>query len=169
MLNWDLIAAKLSESRPEHTGPFRVGIYSRMTMVYGQESVAETHIKWMQMAVRRDSRFSVHKVYQDFGVNTEDALRMACYQRLMEDCLNGKVDLVMAYDLSRIGESYNAVMKNVEPLVDLESDAGVVFLGDKLFFLADQAQNWAKNMARGDYSSCQLPYFVGRMPKDEKK
>ena len=115
------------------------------------------------MAVRRDSRFSVYRVFQDFGVGTEDASRMGCYQRLMEACLDGKVDLVMAYDVSRIGESYDAVMKNVEPLADLEPEIGVVFLGDKLFFLANQAQSWAKNMALGNYSACHLPYFVGNI------
>lgn len=163
MLNWDLVAAKLGETRPGHTELFRVAIYSRMSMVEGQEWVARNHVKWMQTAVKRDRRFVVHKVYQDFGVSTRDCSRMLCYQKLLDDCRAGQFDLVMAHDLSRIGSTYDDFMKNIEPVSEVQPDIGFVFFKDNLFSLSSHAREWAENMARGDYSSCHLPYFVGAM------
>jgi len=167
MLNWDLIATKLSESRPGHTGKFRVLIYSRMSMVSGQESVAATHVKWMQMAVNRDSRFAVQKVYQDFGVTARDSSKMLGYQKVLAECQAGNADLVMVFDLSRLGKTYDDFMANVEPISQCDPEIGVLILHDQVFCLGSQAHEWAKKMARGDYSSCQLPYYVGRL--DSKK
>lgn len=47
MINWDMIDSLLRRSRPNHTGPFRVAIYSRMPYDEGQEETAEIHIKFM--------------------------------------------------------------------------------------------------------------------------
>lgn len=163
MLNWNLVAEKLSESRPNHEGPYRVALYSRMREPSGQDDIARIHIKRMELAVRRDSRFKIVKRYQDFGV-TSKFEKMLCYQRLIEDCRNGAIDLIMVFDLSRLGQDYSAFMKNAAPVAEITPDVGFLFLGDQLFCLGSQAYMWAEKMARGDYSSCQLPYFVGFMP-----
>ncbi len=163
MLNWDLVAEKLSESRPNHTGQFRVGIYSRMSMVEGQECIARNHVKWMQAAVNRDRRFTIHMIYQDFGVSTRNCSRMICYQRLLNDCRAGNVDLIMAHDITRIGSTFDDFMKNAEPISDIQPEIGFLFFRDHMFSLSSHAREWAKNMARGNYSSCHLPYFVGTM------
>lgn len=164
MINWDLIVEKLMETRSHNPGTFRVGIYSRMSMTEGQESVAQTHVKWMKMAVQRDPRFQIAKVCQDFGVTTKDYKKMLGLRELLDDCVKGDIDVVMAFDLSRLGRSYDELMANVAPISQLETEVGVLILHDKLFLLGSQACEWAEKMARGDYSSCRLPYFVDAMP-----
>ena len=130
-------------------------------MVEGQEWVAATHIKWMQTAVNRDRRFKVCKVYQDFGVSTRDYTKMLGYRHILDDCHEGKYDLIMAHDISRIGSTYDDFMKNAEPVCDIQPEIGFLFFRDNLFSLSSQAREWAKNMSLGNYSACQLPYFVG--------
>ena len=79
----------------------------------------------------------------------------------MADCNAGNIDLIIVHDLSRIGYDYGEVMQNVAPIAQTTPNVGILFLSDRLFCLGSQAYMWAEKMARGDYSSCQLPYFVG--------
>ena len=86
MINWDMIENLLKRSRPNHTGPFRVVIYSRMPYDDGQEATAEIHIKFMKLVLDRDHRFRVEGVYSEFGVPFTDLSSMLEYQRIIEKC-----------------------------------------------------------------------------------
>lgn len=79
MINWDMIVGLLKRSRPNHTGPYRVAIYSRMPYADGQEATAEIHIKFMKIVLDRDPRFRVIGVFSEFrGPFTElSAIQLA--------------------------------------------------------------------------------------------
>ena len=164
MINWDMIENLLKRSRPHHTGPFRVAIYSRMPYDDGQEATAEIHIKFMKLALERDPRFRVEGVYSEFGVPFTDLAAMQEYQLIIEKCKAGEVDLVMVHDLSRLSKDCIHLMINVEPLAHCQPEVGILSFRDQLLVMASDAAGWAEKMASGDYSACRLPYYVGFTP-----
>lgn len=164
MINWDMIDDLLRQSRPNHTGPFRVAIYSRMPYDDGQEAIAEIHIKFMKLVLDRDPRFRVEGVYSEFGVPFTDLDAMQEYQLIIEKCKAGEVDLVMIHDLSRLSKDCIHLMINAEPLAHCQPEIGILSFRDQLLVIASDAAGWAEKMASGDYSACRLPYYVGFTP-----
>lgn len=164
MINWDMIDGLLRQSRPNHTGPFRVAIYSRMPYDDGQEAIAEIHIKFMKLVLDRDPRFRVEGVYSEFGVPFTDLDAMQEYQLIIEKCKAGEVDLVMIHDLSRLSKDCIHLMINAEPLAHCQPEIGILSFRDQLLVIASDAAGWAEKMASGDYSACRLPYYVGFTP-----
>lgn len=164
MINWDMIDGLLRQSRPNHTGPFRVAIYSRMPYDDGQEATAEIHIKFMKLVLDRDPRFRVEGVYSEFGVPFTDLDAMQEYQLIIEKCKAGEVDLVMIHDLSRLSKDCIHLMINAEPLAHCQPEIGILSFRDQLLVIASDAAGWAEKMASGDYSACRLPYYVGFTP-----
>lgn len=164
MINWDMIDSLLRRSRPNHTGPFRVAIYSRMPYNEGQEETAESHIKFMKLVLDRDPRFNVEGVYSEFGVPFTDLPSMLEYQHIIEKCKAGEVDLVMIHDLSRLSKDCIHLMINTEPLAHCQPEVGILSFREQFLVMASDAAGWAEKMASGDYSACRLPYFVGFTP-----
>ena len=164
MINWDMVENLLKRSRPNHTGPFRVAIYSRMPYDDGQEATAEIHIKFMKLVLERDPRFRVEGIYSEFGVPFTDLSSMLEYQRIIGKCKAGEVDLVMIHDLSRLSKDCLHLMINAEPLSHCLPEIGILSFKDQLLVMASDAAGWAEKMASGDYSACRLPYFVGFTP-----
>lgn len=164
MINWDMVDGLLRRSRPNQTGPYRVAIYSRMPYADGQEDTAEIHIKFMKLVLDREPRFRVVGVYSEFGVLFTDLSSMLEYQRIIEKCEAGEVDLVMVHDLSRLSKDCFHLMKNTEPLAQCQPEIGILSFRDQLLVMASDAAGWAEKMASGDYSACRLPYFVGFTP-----
>ena len=164
MINWDMIECLLKRSRPNHTGPFRVAIYSRMPYDDGQEATAEIHIKFMKLVLERDPRFRIEDVYSEFGVPFTDYSAMQEYQLIVEKCKAGKIDLVMIHDLSSLSKDCFHLMKNTEPLAQCQPEIGILSFRDQLLVMASDAAGWAEKMASGVYSACRLPYFVGFTP-----
>lgn len=62
MINWDMVENLLKRSRPNHTEPFRVAIYSRMPYDDGQEATAEIHIKFMKLVLDMISSWPISKL-----------------------------------------------------------------------------------------------------------
>ena len=164
MINWDMVENLLKRSRPNHTGPFRVAIYSRMPYDDGQEATAEIHIKFMKLVLERDPRFRVEGIYSEFGVPFTDLSSMLEYQRIIGKCKAGEVDLVMIHDLSRLSKDCLHLMINAEPLSHCLPEIGILSFKDQLLVMASDAAGWTEKMASGDYSACRLPYFVGFTP-----
>lgn len=164
MINWDMIDGLLRRSRPNHTGPFRVAIYSRMPYNDGQEATAEIHIKFMKLALERDPRFRVEGVYSEFGVMFTDLAAMQEYQLIIEKCKAGEIDLVMIHDLSRLSKDCIHLINNTGPLAQCQPEIGILSFRDQLLVMASDAAGWAEKMASGDYSACRLPYYVGFTP-----
>ena len=164
MINWDMVENLLKRSRPNHTGLFRVAIYSRMPYDDGQEATAEIHIKFMKLVLERDPRFRVEGIYSEFGVPFTDLSSMLEYQRIIGKCKAGEVDLVMIHDLSRLSKDCLHLMINAEPLSHCLPEIGILSFRDELLVMASDAAGWAEKMASGDYSACRLPYFVGFTP-----
>ena len=164
MINWDMIDGLLKRSRPNHTGPYRVAIYSRMPYDDGQEATAEIHIKFMKLVLDRDPRFRVEGIYSEFGVPFTDPSSMLEYQCIIEKCKAGEVDLVMIHDLSRLSKDCLHLMINAEPLSHCLPEIGILSFKDRLLVMASDAAGWADKMASGDYSACRLPNFVGFTP-----
>ncbi len=128
MINWDMIECLLKRSRPSHTGPFCVAIYSRMPYDDGQETTAEIHIKSMELVLERDPRFRMEGVYSEFGVPFTDLSTMQEYQLIIEKCKAGEVDMVMIHALCRLSKDY-------PPPHEKHRTAGSLPAGDRHSFL----------------------------------
>lgn len=165
MINWDLIDSLLRKTRPDQNEPYRVAIYSRMPYADGQEAIAATHIKFMKIAINRDTRFHLAEVHADYGIKSADLMSMLEYRRIIERCKAGKIDLVMIHDISRIAKDRFQLIKNLEPLSDCHPEIGLLSLADCLLVMSGDAVDWAEKMASGNYTACRLPYYTGFIPQ----
>lgn len=84
----------------------RVAAYCRVsTLLEEQEESFETQCAYYRRLIDGDPSMQLVDVYGDHGVSGLSAKARPEFQRLMGDCLNGKVDLVMTKSVSRFARN----------------------------------------------------------------
>lgn len=84
----------------------RVAAYCRVsTLLEEQEESYETQCAYYKRLTDMDSALALVDVYGDHGVSGRSAKERPEFQRMMKDCTDGKVDLVMTKSVSRFARN----------------------------------------------------------------
>lgn len=84
----------------------RVAVYCRVsTLLEHQEESFETQCAYYQRLMDSDPSLVLVDVYGDHGISGLSVQNRSEFQRMMGDCLDGKVDVVMTKSISRFARS----------------------------------------------------------------
>ena len=101
----------------------RVAIYCRVSTAHAaQEESLEAQIARFEemVALRRD--WQLVEVYSDVASGKSTAGRPA-FNRLMQDCADGKIDMILSKSLSRFGRNTVEILENIYKLREHNVDA----------------------------------------------
>ena len=94
------------------------------------------------------------KVYFDEGITGTQTKKRKGFNRMIDDCKNGKIDLILTKEVSRFARNTVDTLNYTRMLK--EYDVGVFFINDNI----DTRQNDGESF--GDYGIC----CTGRKPKN---
>lgn len=134
----------LATIRHEHPSPqrnFKVGVYIRYFNQTKYEDYLKYHIKQFEDTIALCPKWTLVDFYIDEGSVAPRMESAKEWCRLLEDCFNGKVDLIITQKVSNVSRSPEEIAFVSRILAAQEHPVGIYFISEDLFTLASYYQD----------------------------
>ena len=112
---------------------FRVAVYARVsTDSSDQENSLENQKRYYEALIHTNPNWVYVDMYVDDGISGTSTRNRKGYNRLVEDCLAGKIDLIIVKDVSRLARNMADCQNTVELLLTLDPPVGIYFENNNL-------------------------------------
>lgn len=92
--------------KAKQTSPIRVAAYCRVsTSMEMQESSFETQRRYYTSLISQTPEHQLVEVYGDQGASGRSMARRPAFRRMLQDCENGKIDLILTKSISRFARN----------------------------------------------------------------
>ncbi|MBQ6407464.1 MAG: recombinase family protein [Butyrivibrio sp.] len=125
--------------------PKRVAAYARVsTLSTEQTSSIEYQTRYYTEKIENEPNWTFSGIYSDEGKSGTSMKHRAEFMRLMQDCYNGNIDLIICASVSRFARNVSECLEQVETLKthDPQHPVGVYFETENIYTLdsnSDQA------------------------------
>lgn len=101
-------------------GKTRVAAYCRVsTMTDEQEGSIETQKQAYEKIIRENPDYELAGIYADRGISGGSTKKRVQFQKMMQDCRDGKVDLVLTKSISRFARNLADTLECIRELKEL--------------------------------------------------
>lgn len=98
----------------------RVAVYCRVsTLSEAQEESYETQCAAYKKTISNDPKLELVRIYGDQGISGATTKHRPEFQQMLEDCRNGKIDVVMTKSISRFARNLADCMDAIRQLREL--------------------------------------------------
>lgn len=160
-----------------------VGIYKRVSTT---DQVNEGHsLEEQETRCRKQCEFDnnrVYKVYSDAGISGKSIENRPGYQQMMADMRKGKINLIMAFKMDRLGRSivdleeffnetkkYNCGVELLCEKIDTNSASGMMFVRMLAIFAQFERETIRERTIVGVEGAINKGHFGGPIPFGYKK
>ena len=131
----------IEHERPLPTRPYKVGVYIRFFNQTKYENYLEHHKKQFMDTIAMCPKWTLVDFYVDEGSVAPNMESAPDWCRLLEDCLAGKVDLILTQKVSSVSRKPHEVTLLSRMLAMNQPPVGIYFISEDLFTLASYYQN----------------------------
>ncbi len=125
----------------DDSAPKRVAVYARVsTGDPRQTSSYELQKNYYESQVQKHPNWTLVSIYADEGLSGTSTQKRKEFNRMIEDCKAGKIDLILTKSISRFARNYVDCGQIVRKLMDLNPPVGVRFESENLFTLKMQGE-----------------------------
>ena len=121
--------------------PYRIGVYIRYYNQTRYENYLEKHIQQYMDDIALCPRWTLVDFYVDQGQSAPHMEYSREWCRLLEDCFNGKVDLIVTQKISNVSSDWHEMAFIARMLAAQEHPIGIYFISEDLFTLASYYQS----------------------------
>lgn len=119
----------------------RVAVYVRVsTDNLQQTSSYELQKNYYEDMIRRNPKWSLAGIYSDEGITGTSLEHRDAFNRMIEDCENGQIDLIITKSVSRFARNLRDCITTLETLKFLPVPVGVFFESENIFSLNDESE-----------------------------
>ena len=136
--------AWLKKIKKEHPSPyqfFKVGVYIR----YFNQTKYENYLDYHKMRfidlINKYPNWTLVDFYVDEGQAAPKMESAPDWCRLLEDCFNRKVDLIITHKVSNVSRDPNELTLCARLLAAQPHPVGIYFIGEDIYTLASYYQN----------------------------
>jgi len=116
--------------------PKRVAVYVRVsTADPRQTSSYELQKNYYESHVQNHPNWTLYRIYADEGLSGTSTQKRKEFNRMIEDCKAGKIDLILTKNISRFARNYVDCGQIIRELTALNPPVGVRFESENLFTL----------------------------------
>lgn len=126
----------IRHERPSVAYPFKVGVYIRYFNQTKYENYLSYHKKQFLDSVGLCPKWEFVDFYIDNGASTPYMENAPEWGRLLDDCMAGKVDLIITQKVSSISKSPTEVSFCARMLAAQAHPIGIYFISEDIFTLA---------------------------------
>ena len=139
--NYEYIPAKKQTDYYDNDVPQCVGIYVRVsTDDIRQTTSYELQKKYYEDFVNRHPNWTLVGIYADEGISGTSLKHRDAFNRMIKDCKEGKLDLIITKSVSRFARNVMITIGTVRDLAHLKPPVGVFFESECIFSLNDDSQ-----------------------------
>lgn len=121
---------------PNPSHPYRIGVYIRYFNQTKYENYLEYHIKQYQDTISNCPLWTIVDFYIDEGSTAPYMENAPELRRLLDDCFDGKVDLIITQKVSNVSRKPEEVTFVSRILATQEHPVGIYFISENIFTLA---------------------------------
>ena len=136
--------AWLKSIRHEQPSPkhhYRVGIYIRYFNQTKHDNYLDYHIRQYQDTMALLPNWDLVDFYIDEGATAPNMESAKEWSRLLQDCFDGKVNLIITQKVSNVSKKDYEIAFVARTLAALENPVGIYFVSEDIFTLASYYQN----------------------------
>ena len=122
--------------KPEKTKHFRVGLYIRYYNQTKYEDYLDYHKKALLQEMELYPNWTVVDFYIDYGQTAPRMENAPGWSRLLHDCEEGKVDLIITQKVSDVSSREFEVAFCSRLLASLEHPVGIYFIAEEIYTLS---------------------------------
>lgn len=126
----------IRHERPSVTHPFKVGVYIRYFNQTKYENYLSYHKKQFMDSVALCPKWKFVGFYIDNGSSTPYMENAPEWSRLLEDCMDGKVDLIITQKVSNVSRIPEEISLCARMLAAQPHPVGIYFISEDIFTLA---------------------------------
>ncbi len=140
-LNVHVIPAKVQKHPFDQESHCRVGIYARVsTDNIQQTSSYELQKNYYEDMVARNPNWELVGIYADEGISGTSLDHRDEFVRLIKDCMDGKIDLIITKSVSRFARNTEDCLHYVRMLTNKKPPTGVLFEAEGIYTLSDNVE-----------------------------
>lgn len=126
----------IRKERPLASTPYKIGIYIRYFNQTRYENYLEFHKKGFLDTIALCPKWELIDFYIDEGSSTPNMENAPGWCRLLEDCLNGKVNLIITQKVSNVSKKPQEITILSRLLATQKPPIGIYFISEDIFTLA---------------------------------
>ena len=131
----------IRHERPNPAKAFRVGIYIRYFNQTRYDNYLEYHVKQYEDSMALCPNWETVGFYIDNGASAPNMESAPEWSRLLQDCFDGKVDLIITQKISNVSKKAHEVTLLARILAAREKPVGIYFLSEDIYTLASYYQH----------------------------
>lgn len=131
----------IRHERPNTEVPFKVGIYIRYFNQTRYENYLSFHKKQFEDTVALCPKWTLVDFYIDEGSSAPNMETAPAWSRLLDDCISGKVDLIITQKVSNVSKRPFEVTLCSRLLAAQTPPVGIYFISEDIFTLASYYQD----------------------------
>ena len=135
----------IRHERPSPEVPFRVGVYIRYFNQTRYENYLAFHKKQFEDTIALCPKWSLVDFYIDEGSSAPHMETAQEWGRLLDDCFEGKVDLIITQKVSNVAKGSFEVTFCSRLLAALDHPVGIYFISEDIYTLASYYQEDLKD------------------------
>ena len=126
----------IRKEHPQTAKPYKVGIYIRYFNQTKYENYLDYHIKNFEDTLALCPQWTLVDYYIDEGSIAPNMESSPEWCRLLEDCFDEKVDLIITQKISNVSKKPHELTFISRLLASLEKPVGIYFISEDVFTLA---------------------------------
>ena len=126
----------IRKAPPQTAKPYKVGIYIRYFNQTKYENYLDYHIKNFEDTLALCPQWTLVDYYIDEGSIAPNMENSPEWCRLLEDCFDEKVDLIITQKISNVSKKPHELTFISRLLASLEKPVGIYFISEDVFTLA---------------------------------
>ena len=136
-----VIPAKTAKGLYDKDSTLRVGIYARVsTPNENQTSSYELQKNYYEDMVKRNPNWELVDIYADEGISGTSLNHRDEFMRLMDDCMEDKIDLVVTKSVSRFARNVEDCVHFIRQLTNKKNKTGVLFEAESIYSLDEKVE-----------------------------
>ncbi len=130
----------IRRERPNAAKAFKVGIYIRFFNQTKHKNYLELHKKQFSDAIALCPKWHLIDYYVDTGPTAPYMENAPEWSRLLSDCVDGKVDLILTQKISNVSHDISEITFCSRALAAMTPPVGIYFISEDIFTLASYYQ-----------------------------
>lgn len=126
----------IRHERPSTTHPYKIGVYIRYFNQTKYDNYLSYHKKQFTDTVALCPEWELVDFYVDSGASTPYMESAAEWSRLLQDCFDGKVDLILTQLISSVSKDPQELSFTARMLAAQRHPIGIYFISEDVFTLA---------------------------------
>lgn len=136
--NW---LKSIRHEQPSPSKQFKIGIYIRYFNQTKYSNYLNYHIKQYQETVERCPNWQLVDFYIDEGNSAPNMESAPSWSRLLQDCFNGKINLIITQKVSNVSKKPYEINLVARVLAAQNPPIGMYFVSEDIFTLASYYQH----------------------------